>query len=421
MLKKLFYFILLPLIIILLFLGVWLGMQYWTWSHHKLSTPSGSILFDVKRGDTPAIIAKRIRDGGGDLNETFFVLFTKFNRLDKSIRTGSYEITSDDTAVDLVRKLTNGINVNRRLVFVEGKTFKDYLALLNNNQLIKHTLEGLSEADIAEKLHSDHERLDGLLFPATYVVEPGDSDLDILRRAYETGQKRLKLVWDNRDAKTPYKNPYELLIMASIIEKESASHLDRSRIAGVFTNRLRKGMKLQTDPTIIYALGDQYTGKLTRENMKFDSPWNTYLYKGLPPGPISNPGVSSLEAAAHPEEHDYLFFVASRNGRSEFAKDYDQHKMNIQTFLKSSDDSPTDSSDTQADASDEAASDSEETDTSDSNTPESKQAPERDSSADPDSAQDSSNGRAQPDGQELGEPDAPEVDGSDDYDYDIRE
>src|SRR5690606_637679 len=205
--------------------------------------------------------------------------------------------------------------------------------VLRESQAVKQTLEGVPDADLLKRLGAPYDSPEGLFYPDTYVFAPGTSDFDILRRAYQAQQQLLDELWAERDPDLPLKSPYEALILASIVEKETGHSPDRQRVSGVFINRLRIGMPLQTDPTVIYGMGDDYQGRIRKRDLTADTPWNTYTRGGLPPTPIANSGRAALYAALHPEEHDFLYFVSRGDGTSQFSTNLAAHNRAVAKYI----------------------------------------------------------------------------------------
>ena len=249
------------------------------------------------------------------------------------IKAGAYEIKSGDTPLDVLERIASGDMSQRRIALIEGHTTKQFIERIQANPDITVTLDATKPEELLAKLGSSYNSLEGIFYPDTYVFVPGDTDFDILRRAYVQSQSHLQAAWDSRNPDSPYKNPYELLIMASIIEKETGLASDRDTIAGVFTNRLKANMLLQTDPTVIYGMGDKYQGRIRKVDLQTDTPWNTYTRAGLPPTPIANPGLAALTAASQPAEHSFYYFVSRGDGSSEFAENLQQHNRNVKRFI----------------------------------------------------------------------------------------
>ncbi|MGA9393776.1 MAG: endolytic transglycosylase MltG, partial [Azonexus sp.] len=213
-------------------------------------------------------------------------------------------------------------------------TFRQWRARLDQHPDLTHETQGLDATEIAGRLGIEGGTIEGWLFPDTYLFDKHSSDLEVLARAYRAMRTRLDSAWAGRDATLPYRNPYEALIMASIIEKETGRSDDRAQIAAVFTNRLRKGMPLQTDPTVIYGMGEKFDGNLRKRDLQTDTPYNTYIRAGLPPSPIAMPSMAALQAALHPADSDALYFVARGDGSSQFSRTLDEHNRAVNKYQR---------------------------------------------------------------------------------------
>ncbi|WP_159738320.1 endolytic transglycosylase MltG [Vibrio atypicus] len=250
------------------------------------------------------------------------------------LKAGTYLLQPGLNLTQTLELLKSGKEHQFAITFVEGSTFKEWREALVGASHLEHELTGLSEADIAVKLGLEHEKLEGLLLAETYHYTFGTSDLDILKRASSKLQQVLNTQWEKRQDKLPLKTPYEALILASIIEKETAVEEERERVASVFVNRLNKRMRLQTDPTVIYGMGDKYDGNIRKKDLRTPTPYNTYTIFGLPPTPIAMPGEASIEAALNPESSKYLYFVASGTGGHVFSKSLAEHNRAVRAYLK---------------------------------------------------------------------------------------
>ncbi len=250
------------------------------------------------------------------------------------IKAGTYQLLPD---MDLKRALgvfIEGKEHQFAITFVEGSRFSEWRNILEKNPNLKHTLDGLSEAEIAEKLGIEHEKLEGLFLAETYHFTYGESDLDVLKRAHSDLTRLLDEVWAQRESDLPLKSPYEALILASIIEKETAIEGERTKIASVFVNRLNKRMRLQTDPTVIYGMGEAYDGNIRKKDLRASTPYNTYVIPGLPPTPIAMVSSASIKAALNPDKSNYLYFVASGKGGHVFSKTLTEHNRAVRAYLK---------------------------------------------------------------------------------------
>ena len=257
-------------------------------------------------------------------------VFARLNNRGR-IRAGEYEFAAGVTVLGLLDKLESGAIKYYQITFPEGLSVKEWLALLQARDNIRQSPE-LDPAAVAAALGIASSNPEGWFAPDTYSFAAGDSDLSLLQRAHQRMQSQLATLWQSRAPDLPYESPYEALIMASIIEKETGAAGERATIAGVFVRRLQKGMRLQTDPTVIYGLGDDYTGNLRRKHLSSASSYNTYRIKGLPPTPIANPGAAAIEAALHPAEGKALYFVARGDGGHYFSNNLAEHQRAVRQY-----------------------------------------------------------------------------------------
>ena len=250
------------------------------------------------------------------------------------IQRGEYRITPDETAIDVVERMIAGDKIQRTIQFIEGWTFHQFRQAIEANEYLTHTLTGLSDSEVLNKLDLGIDHPEGWFFPDTYHFERGRSDAELLRLAHEKMTRELENAWKDRAENLVIETSYEALILASIVEKETGAAFERPQIAGVFSRRLEQGMRLQTDPTIIYGLGQEYDGNLTRADLRKDSPYNSYTRTGLPPTPIANPGRGSLQAAVNPAPGSALFFVAKGDGTHVFSDTYEEHNAAVRQFQR---------------------------------------------------------------------------------------
>ncbi|HFD12352.1 MAG TPA: endolytic transglycosylase MltG [Crenotrichaceae bacterium] len=313
-----------------------LGIAYRDY-HQFLNHPSENdqaVVFEVMQGDSLGVVSSRLQEAGLINNNRWFKLLAFKSKAEASIKTGVYSIQPATTPVTILSTLVAGRVNQYSITFVEGWSFKQLLQVLGKNVHIKQTITGMSYDAIMSRLGYPGQHPEGRFFPETYFFINNTSDLDILKRAYEKMQKNLTEEWENRDRKLPLKTPYEALILASIIEKETGRAGERAEIAGVFIRRLRKNMLLQTDPTVIYGMGERYKGNIRRKDLRTDTPYNTYTRFGLPPTPIAMPGQAALHAAVHPKQGDTLFFVAKGNGSHIFSATLKQHNQAVNQYQK---------------------------------------------------------------------------------------
>lgn len=317
----------------ILLLAIW--MVYFTNTPIKLATTTLEV--DLRAGSSLRGVAQQLVEQGILRESWSFILLVRgFGRAGE-VKAGNYLIENGITPYDLFVLLTNGNTTQSSITFIEGWTFSQMRAALNKNETIKHVTIAYTNEQIMSQIGADASLPEGLFFPDTYYFSRGMSDQDILKRAYRAMQTKLGMAWQLRDAGLPYATPYQALIMASIIEKETGKASERSRIASVFLNRLRIGMRLQTDPTIIYGLGDKFDGNLHKQNLLTDTPYNTYTRNGLPPTPIAMPGLAAIEAALHPVKINSLYFVAKGDGSHVFSASLLEHNRAVALYQRKHD------------------------------------------------------------------------------------
>ncbi len=276
--------------------------------------------------------AQRIDAAGVRVGRFQFELLARALGRDQDIKAGSYELAAAPTPLELLDKLTRGDVTQVELRFIEGWTFRQLRAALDAHPGLRHDLQGLPDAEVLRRIGAPEAHPEGLFFPDTYLFSRNTSDLRLLQRAYAAMRQHLAQEWAARDPSVPYRSPYEALIMASIVEKETGRAEDRDMVAGALANRLRAGMLLQVDPTVIYGLGEAFDGNLKRGHLQADSPYNTYLRPGLPPTPIAAPGLASLRAALHPARTQALYYVARGDGSSEFSRTLEEHNRAVRKY-----------------------------------------------------------------------------------------
>ena len=258
-----------------------------------------------------------------------FVVLAKIMQKESELQAGDYTLNKNVSPYQLMLSLNHGKSTQGSITFIEGKTFKQMRARLAKNDAVKSTIKDLTDAEVMRVVGNDEKHAEGLFFPDTFYFDRNTADTVLLKRAYDGMQTKLEAAWNKRASGLPYKNKYEALIMASIIEKETGKGSERPMIAGVFINRLRIGMRLQTDPTVIYGMGDNYNGNIRRKDLTTDTVYNTYTRDGLPPTPIAMPGLAAIEAALHPEKTKALYFVGKGDGSHQFSNSLAEHNRAV--------------------------------------------------------------------------------------------
>ena len=306
----------------------------YAWHGMALSEQRATLDFAIDKGASLRAASRHMQEAGLPVQPEMFVLLARLMGQANRIKAGSYQVHAGITPLELLDKLTRGDVTQGAIQFVEGINFHHMRMLLDAHPDLRHDSQALSEADILARIGAAETHAEGLFFPDTYLFDKHSSDLDVLRRAYQAQQGHVAELWQQRGARLPLKSAYEALILASIVEKETGQAADRPLIAAVFINRLRRGMLLQTDPTVIYGLGTDFDGNLRKRDLTADTPHNTYTRRGLPPTPIAMPGLDSLKAALHPAQADYLYFVARGDGSSEFSHNLEQHNRAVQRYQR---------------------------------------------------------------------------------------
>lgn len=298
-----------------------------------LGVPTDGLVLEVKPGMGIGAIARELRRQPGLLRSTFYLeAYARFNGLAPRLKVGEYALAPGMTPRDLLERIATGQVIQYPLTVVEGWTFQQLRQALAAHPKIAQTLREASDAEIMARLDRPGRHPEGWFFPDTYHFPAGFTDEAFLRRALTAMEQRLARAWSQRAADLPLDDPYQALILASIVEKETGLTAERPAIAGVFARRLRAGMLLQTDPTVIYGLGAAFDGDLRRRDLVTDTPYNTYTRKGLPPTPIALPGAGALEAAVHPAAGDALYFVADGQGGHVFSKTLNEHNQAVHRY-----------------------------------------------------------------------------------------
>ncbi len=338
--KKFFVFLLI-LLLILGGVGFW-GYQKLTEFVHTPVNVTQDQLLTIERGTTGSKLAalleqEKILDNA-DLLPWLLKLQPQLNK----VKAGTYSLTGVKTLQDLLNMINSGKEAQFSVKFIEGKTFKEWRKNLENAPHLKQTLQGKSDKEImalldipaVAKAVYEWNNMDGWLYPDTYNYTPNSTDLELLKRSTTRLQKALDKAWNERDENLPLTDPYQMLILASVVEKETGIAAERPQVASVFINRLKANMKLQTDPTVIYGMGERYTGNIRKKDLETMTPYNTYMIEGLPPTPIAMVSEGALQAVAHPAKTDFYYFVADGSGGHKFTRNLNEHNKAVQEYLR---------------------------------------------------------------------------------------
>ena len=338
--KKFFVFLLI-LLLILGGVGFW-GYQKLTEFVHTPVNVTQDQLLTIERGTTGSKLAALLEQEKilehADLLPWLLKLQPQLNK----VKAGTYSLTGVKTLQDLLDMLNSGKEAQFSVKFIEGKTFKEWRKNLENAPHLKQTLQGKSDKEImalldipaVAKAVYEWNNMEGWLYPDTYNYTPNSTDLELLKRSTTRLQKALDKAWNERDENLPLADPYQMLILASIVEKETGIAAERPQVASVFINRLKANMKLQTDPTVIYGMGESYTGNIRKKDLETMTPYNTYMIEGLPPTPIAMVSESALQAVAHPAKTDFYYFVADGSGGHKFTRNLNEHNKAVQEYLR---------------------------------------------------------------------------------------
>ena len=338
--KKFFVFLLI-LLVVLGGVGFW-GYQKLTEFVHTPVNVTQDQLLTIERGTTGSKLAALLEQEKilehADLLPWLLKLQPQLNK----VKAGTYSLTGVKTLQDLLDMINSGKEAQFSVKFIEGKTFKEWRKNLENAPHLKQTLQGKSDKEImalldipaVAKTVYEWNNMDGWLYPDTYNYTPNSTDLELLKRSTTRLQKALDKAWNERDENLPLADPYQMLILASIVEKETGIAAERPQVASVFINRLKANMKLQTDPTVIYGMGESYTGNIRKKDLETITPYNTYMIEGLPPTPIAMVSESALQAVAHPAKTDFYYFVADGSGGHKFTRNLNEHNKAVQEYLR---------------------------------------------------------------------------------------
>ena len=338
--KKFFIFLLI-LLLILGGVGFW-GYQKLTSFVHTPVNVTQDQLLTIERGTTGSKLAALLEQENilehADLLPWLLKLQPQLNK----VKAGTYSLTGVKTLQDLLDIINSGKEAQFSVKFIEGKTFKEWRKNLENAPHLKQTLQGKTDKEImalldipaVAKAVYEWNNMEGWLYPDTYNYTPNSTDLELLKRSATRLQKVLDKAWNERDENLPLADPYQMLILASIVEKETGIAAERPQVASVFINRLKANMKLQTDPTVIYGMGESYTGNIRKKDLETITPYNTYMIEGLPPTPIAMVSESALQAVAHPAKTDFYYFVADGSGGHKFTRNLNEHNKAVQEYLR---------------------------------------------------------------------------------------
>jgi UPF0755 protein len=311
------------------------------WFYQQISSPlrfaGERVEFQVKSGSGMRAAAREIAAAGIDFEPWVLVALGKLLQVDGAIKAGSYEISRGSNLLDLLNTLTRGDVMLTEIVFVEGQTFRQMRDRLDAHPDIRHDSKDLPDAEIMRRLGMENVEQslpEGWFFPDTYQFAKRSSDIDILAHAHQAMRRRLEREWEQRISSLPFSTPYQALILASIVEKETGLEADRPQVAAVFLNRLKQGMLLQSDPTVIYGLGERFDGNLRKRDLTTDTPYNTYVRAGLPPTPIAMPGLASLRAVLQPVSSQAFYFVARGDGSSHFSRTLEEHNQAVNRYQR---------------------------------------------------------------------------------------
>ncbi len=311
----------------------------YNWYQSALKKPLNipeNYIFEIKKGQTLNSIAETLIKDRVLINDFVLKLYAKSQNNAHLLKAGKYQLSTGLTIPSLLQELIDGKVALEQITIPEGLNFSEMLNLIHSNRNIKATLKNKTVDELMTELGLGNLHPEGRFLPETYSFASGTTDVTILKKANAALEKELEMAWENRSAIGQLKSPYEALILASIIEKETGVFDEQATISGVFHSRLSKGMRLQTDPTVIYGMGDSYTGDIRRSDLTRDTPYNTYTRHGLPPTPIALPGVNAIKAAVNPEKHNKLYFVATgdNDGRHVFSSTLEEHNNAVKEYLK---------------------------------------------------------------------------------------
>jgi UPF0755 protein len=320
------------LILIFSLLLAWAWMEYDSFRQDPLALPADGIVYDLQPGGSVTSLAADLAARGIIERPILLRLLARLTHQADRLKAGEYRIPPGTTPEQLLQILESGKVIQYPLTLVEGWTFRQVMAAVEADEALQHTLTGLSDPQIMQRLGYPDQHPEGRFYPDTYHFPRGETDVAFLKRAYRRMQQVLAEEWMQRAKGLPLESPEEALILASIVERETGMPEERARIAGVFIRRLQKGMLLQTDPTVIYGMGERYDGNIRRRDLETDTPYNTYLHEGLTPTPIAMPSRAAIRAVLHPEDGKELYFVATGDGGHHFSNTLQEHNRAVRKY-----------------------------------------------------------------------------------------
>ena len=323
---------LLALVVAALGVAGWLYLDYQRFLRTPLAVASEGRILDVAPGQNLSTLAWQLHRQGVLEQPRYLILLGRLSGQASRIQVGEFRIPADATPVELLRLLTSGQVVQHPVTLIAGWTFRELRAHLAGLPFLEHSLAEVGDSEVMQRLERPERHPEGWFLPDTYHFPRGTSDLAVLRRALLAMESHLQQAWEGRAGDLPLESPYEALILASIVEKETGVPEERPRIAGVFTRRLERGMRLQTDPTVIYGMGEAFDGNIRRRDLRTDTPYNTYTRGGLPPTPIALPSAEAVEAVMHPAEGDALYFVSRGDGSHVFSATLEEHNRAVRRY-----------------------------------------------------------------------------------------
>ena len=312
------------------------GAGFAWWAQAPITADGEPIPFTISKGSGAHAAGQQIADAGVPMQPLLFNFLARATGKSARLKAGSYELKPGTTPLRLIDQLARGEYAQESLTIIEGWTFRQMRQAIAAHKGLKHDTVDLSDAALMKQVDTDYRHPEGLFFPDTYLFAKGSSELAIYRQSHTAMLQHLKAAWEKRAPDLPYATPYEALTMASIVEKETGQKSERAMIAAVFVNRLKQGMMLQTDPTVIYGMGEKFDGNIRKKDLETDTPYNTYMRMGLPPTPIALPGSQSLAAALAPARSNVLYFVSRGNGTSHFSDNLPEHNRAVNLYQRAS-------------------------------------------------------------------------------------